>query len=55
VVVGVSEGTLYRLQGKLVQDLVHNSDNLCKLWHRSLGHLHYRELLIMRAIVTCLP
>jgi hypothetical protein len=31
VVVGVREGTLYRLQGKLVQALVHNRDNICDL------------------------
>jgi hypothetical protein len=43
VVIGVREGTLYRLHGKHVQDLVHDSDNLCELWHRRLGHLHYRE------------
>jgi hypothetical protein len=44
VVIGVREGTLYRLQGKPVQDLVHDNDNLCELWHRRLGHLHYRAL-----------
>jgi hypothetical protein len=55
VVIGVREGTLYRLQGKPVQDLVHDSDNLCELWHRRLGHLHYRALSILRGIVTGLP
>jgi hypothetical protein len=55
VVIGVREGTLYRLQGKLVQDFVHVSDNLCELWHRRLGHLHYRALLILRGIVTSIP
>jgi hypothetical protein len=55
VVIGVREGNLYRLQGKLVQDLVHDNDNLCELWHRRLGHLHYRVLSILREIVTGLP
>jgi hypothetical protein len=55
VVVGVREGTLYRLQGKNFQDLVHDNDNLCDLWHRRLGHLHYRELMILRGIVRGLP
>jgi hypothetical protein len=32
VVVGVREGTLYRLQGNPIQALVHDSDNLCELW-----------------------
>jgi hypothetical protein len=35
--------------------LIHNSDNLCELWHRRLGHLHNRALSIMREIVTSLP
>jgi hypothetical protein len=55
VVVWVKEGTLYRLQGNLVQDLVHDSDILCELWHRRLGHLHYRALSILRGIITSLP
>jgi hypothetical protein len=55
VVIGVREGTLYRLQGNPVQDLVHDNDNLCELWHKRLGHLHYRALLILRGIVTGLP
>jgi hypothetical protein len=52
VVVGVREGTLYRLQGKQFQVLVHDSDILCELWHKRLGHLHYRALSILRGIVT---
>jgi hypothetical protein len=53
--IGVREGNLYRLQGKPVQALVHDSDNLCELWHRRMGHLHYRALSILREIVTGLP
>jgi hypothetical protein len=52
VVIGVREGTLYKLQGKFVPALVHNSDNLCELWLRRLGHLHYKEFFILRDIVT---
>jgi hypothetical protein len=55
VIIGVGEGTLYRLQGNHVQDLVHDSDNLCNLWNKSLGHLHYKELPILRVIVIGLP
>jgi hypothetical protein len=32
VVIGVREGTLFMLQGKPIQDLVHDNDNLCELW-----------------------
>jgi len=52
LVIGFREVTLYKLQGKIVQDLVHNSDNLCELWNKSLGHLHYRDFPIMRGIFT---
>jgi hypothetical protein len=34
---------------------VHNSDNLCKLWHKRMGHLHHREFPILREIVISLP
>jgi hypothetical protein len=54
LVVGVREHTLYSLQGKPFQDLVHKSDNLCELWNKRLGHLHYRELPILREIVISL-
>jgi hypothetical protein len=36
VSIGVREGNLYRLQGKPIQDLVHDSDNLCEIWHRRI-------------------
>jgi hypothetical protein len=54
-VIGVREGNLYRLQGEPVRALVHNSDNLCELWHKRMGHLHHRALPILREIVTGLP
>jgi hypothetical protein len=39
----------------LFKALVHDSDNLCELWHKRMGHLHYRALSILREIVTGLP
>jgi hypothetical protein len=33
-------------------DLVHDSENLYELWNRRLGQLHYKELSILRGIVT---
>ena len=53
--IGVREGNLYKLQGKPVQALVNDSDSPCELWHRRMGHLHYRALSILREIVTGLP
>jgi hypothetical protein len=55
VSIGVREGNLYRLKGKQVQAFVHYSDNLCELWHKRMGYLHYRALSILREIVTGLP
>jgi hypothetical protein len=43
------------LTGQPAQDLVHDSDSLCELWHRRSGHLHYRSLPVLRRIVTSLP
>jgi hypothetical protein len=55
VVVGVREGTLYRVSGNLIHALVHDNDNLCEILHRRLGNLHYREFMILRGNVTGLP
>jgi hypothetical protein len=35
--------------------LVHDNDSLCELWHKRLGHLHYRALPALRRMVTGLP
>jgi hypothetical protein len=55
VVVVVREAHLYKLQGKLVQALVNENDNLCELWYKRLGNLHYKKFLILRGIFTGLP
>jgi len=34
---------------------MHNNDDLCELWDRGMGHMHHRELPILREIVTGLP
>jgi hypothetical protein len=43
---------MYRLQGEPVRSLVLNSDNLCELWHKRMGHFHHKALPIPREIVT---
>jgi hypothetical protein len=50
-VIGVRECNLYKLQGKHVRALVHDSDNLCELWYKRMGHLHHKALPILREIV----
>jgi hypothetical protein len=54
-VIEVREGNLYRLQGEPVRALVHNTNNLCELWHKRMGHLHHKVFPILREIVTGLP
>jgi hypothetical protein len=54
-VIGTRDGSLFKLTGQPTQALVHDSDNLCELWHRILGHLHYKALPRLRKMVTGLP
>jgi hypothetical protein len=54
-IIGTRDGSLYKLTGWLAQALVHDSDNLCELSHRRLGHLHQQALPILRKMVTGLP
>jgi hypothetical protein len=51
--IDVRDGGLYKLTQQLAQALVHDSDSLCELWHRRLGHLHYEALPMSRRMVTC--
>ena len=34
---------------------MHKTVNLCELWHRRFGHLHYGPLLGLQNIVTGMP
>ena len=55
VVIGVEEGGLYKLKGHLESIMVHDTLNPSELWHRRFAHLHYKALLVVRKMVTCLP
>jgi hypothetical protein len=48
VVIGVQEGVLYKLKGKLDQALVHSTINPSEIWHRIFAHIHYKALPIVR-------
>jgi hypothetical protein len=54
-VVGVRESNLYGLTIRPVQDLLHDTNNLSELWHRTLSHIHYRALPTLRKMVTGFP
>jgi hypothetical protein len=45
---GIQEGGTYRLLVDPMRTLVHDSDNLCKLWHKKMGHLHYGALPVLK-------
>jgi hypothetical protein len=53
-VVGHKEDNLYKLKAQLARALVHDSDDLCELWHMRMGHLHQREIFALKEIVTSL-
>lgn len=53
--IGVREGNLYKLQGNLVQALVHDSESLNDLWHKRMGHLHQKALPRFREMGIGLP
>ena len=55
VVIGEQEGGLYKLKGKLEQALVHETMEPSELCHRRLAHIHYKDLPIVRKMVTGLP
>jgi hypothetical protein len=48
---GIQEGGLYMFLVNPVRALKHENDNLCKLWHKRLGHLHYKALSILKYMV----
>lgn len=50
--IGVREGRLYKLSSPLSQALVHIEISPCELWHRRLGHLHYKILPTLNSIVN---
>ena len=50
--IGVQKRGLYKLKGQPKQELVHDSIEPSELWHIRLEHVHYRELLIARKLVS---
>jgi hypothetical protein len=44
-VIKVGEGNLYKFLGEPIRALVHDRDNLCKLWLKRMGHLNHRTML----------
>jgi hypothetical protein len=55
IVIGVQEGSLYKLNGCSDSTLVHNIVNPSEIWHRRFAHLRYKALPIVRKMVTDFP
>jgi hypothetical protein len=55
VVIGVQEGGLYNMKGRLDSTLIHDTVNPNELWHRRFAHLHYKALPSVRKMVMGLP
>jgi len=49
--IGTCSGGLYVVSGQSVQALAHDATSSNKLWHRRLGHLHYKDLLDLQNMV----
>lgn len=54
-IIGVCIGGLYNLLGRFVQALLHNTTDLCELWHQMYAHAHYKALSRMRNCVNGVP
>ena len=50
-VIGIREGSLYRLISPINHALVHTEISPCELWHRRFGHLHFKILPTLNSIV----
>ena len=55
MVIGVREGSLYRVITPPPQDLVHMEINPIELWHRRYGHLHYKIIPNLSQLVHGIP
>lgn len=54
-VIGNHHESLYKLSTRPVQALLHESSNSSELWHRRLGHLHFRALPTLEKMVRGMP
>jgi hypothetical protein len=53
--IGTCSRGLYVVTGQSVQALAHDATSSSKLWHKRLGHLHYKVLLDLQNMVCGMP
>ena len=54
-IIRIREGRLHILLTPLSQALVHIEVSPCEIWHRRLGHLHYKILPTLNSMVNGIP
>jgi hypothetical protein len=55
IVIGIEEGSLYKLKGHSDATLTHSAKSPCELWHKILAHINYKPLPYVRKGVIGLP
>ena len=55
MVIGVREGGIYKVPKKYIKYMVHHFIIPCNLWHRILGHLHYKPIPGLQQMVKGMP
>ena len=55
LVIGYQEGGLYKLPGQMMTALVHDEVSPNEIWHRRLGHLHFKALPDLQKMVSGMP
>jgi hypothetical protein len=53
--IGICRGGLYIVTGQSIQALAHDATSSSELWHRRLGHLHYKALPDLQNMVCGMP
>jgi hypothetical protein len=53
--IGTRRGGLYVVTGQSVQALAHDATSPSELWHKRLGHLHYKALPDLQNMVCGMP
>ena len=52
VVNGVEQGELYKIKRHANSTLMTITIRPCEIWHKKLGHIHYKEFPIVSKVVT---
>lgn len=50
-VIGSRENNMYMLRGQPMKALVHSNDSQSEIWHKRMGHLHYKALPLLWEMV----